>query len=753
MAGAGDVIARLIEERAQVVAEAVPGTDAARRLSDVTDTAVSALAETAFASCRARWAVVALGAYGARRVLPYSDIDLLVLSESSTRDLKPHVERLLYPLWDAALEVGHQVRSRSEHLKQCAADVEIMTSSLTGRAIAGDLAYAEETLSEVARRAKRRAGRILSTLEGRDRPGSPYLLEPDLKEGAGGQRDIDELVWRAALATGRTAHDARGLLAHGRLSAADLDRMTSVQDSITAARWRLHRSARRKTSRLTLDVADDSTSSSLHRALAAADLFLSQVRGPAELDADRPWTAGRVFTAVGHGPAAQIELERAAFQGRLDHLLPGLCELMTLRRPGLGHRLTVGAHMIAAACLIAQAGEDDPRATEALRQMRDIRPVVVAALTHDAGKMTPGPGHAVRGVAAARAFAQSAGLDDPGRRVAETLVREHLLLAETAATCDTQDDDVVLDVAARVDDVPTLGALYVLTVVDGRATGPGAWTRWHAALVGTLVDAVEAALTEPDAATIAARAQLVRIEALESLPSSSPLAPVVRAMHYRYLVGRDTASVLADAALVSAVGRSGSAQPLALRVGSGPVPDSYSVIVAVPDRPGIFATVAGCLTLAGLDILDAEAHSIGTVALDGFVVASATDAEVAHHTWSRFERELRAALAGNLALETRLEERRGHYASAECDAPVVVETDTGSSRITGIRVTAPDRVGLLHDIALEVARAGLTIVRARALVSDGVANDVFLVLDEVGQAPQDPGLLGHLAMGIRERCS
>lgn len=746
------VIAGLLEDRAGIIQSADPGSAAARRLADATDKAVSVLAEAAFAGMDARWAVIAVGAYGAGRSLPFSDIDLLVLCDVPARRLKPHVERLLYPLWDTGLEIGHQVRSRGEHLKQCAADVEILTASLTGRWVAGDPVFARGALDDVARRAARRRGAVLEALVTRPRPGSPFLLEPDLKEGAGGQRDIDELVWRAALTAGTPVHDVSGASTHGVIAPDLLAAAEKAQDALTAARWRLHKVSGRKSSRVTLDVAETVAEPGLHGAMAVIASLVDTARDSGDPDPGT-WDADRLFAALQEGPRSLPSLGLWAARGALDTLVPGLSEMMVLRRPGLAHRYTVGAHMLRAATLVAVAGDEDAIARGVLTDTHDRRPLMVAALTHDAGKTEPGPGHAQRSVPLAEQVAAALGLSERDTGTVATLVREHLLLAETAATRDPHDDDVVFDVAARVGDTATLGQLYVLTVVDSLATGPGAWSRWHAALVGDLLGAVDLALREPEAATIADRAQVIRIEALELLPSGSPLAGIIRSMHYRYLVTRTPHTVVSDAGIVDAVRKDRAAAPLSYRVGPGPVPETYHVTVSVPDRTGIFATVAGCLTLAGLDIMDAEAHAFGGVALDAFMVGSATSAPVEPTVWSRFERELKAALAGNLALETRLEERRAHYAGSERSDRVRVDVDTDSARATTVRVTAPDRVGLLHDIAAEMTRAGLTIVRVRAIVRDGMAVDTFVVTDADDDAPRDPGLLGHLAMGIRERCA
>ena len=80
-----------------------------------------------------------------------------------------------------------------------------------------------------------------------------------------------------------------------------------------------------------------------------------------------------------------------------------------------------------------------------------------------------------------------------------------------------------------------------------------------------------------------------------------------------------------------------------------------------------------------------------------------------------------------------------------------MEIETAESYATAVRVRAADRVGLLYDIARAIAETELDIHWARALTQDGIARDVFHVTDASGEPVDDPGLLGHLAMRIRER--
>ena len=154
------------------------------------------------------------------------------------------------------------------------------------------------------------------------------------------------------------------------------------------------------------------------------------------------------------------------------------------------------------------------------------------------------------------------------------------------------------------------------------------------------------------------------------------------------------------------------------------------------------------MALSGLDILSVDAYGAPNgVALDVFVVTSATKRPVSPDTFTSLERFARAALRDRLELATRLAERRRHY-RARLSAPVKVET-IPSGWDTAIRVTAPDRPGLLHDIARAVSSEGVDIRWAKVQTIEGVARDTFHVVGPDGGPVDDAGVLGHIAMRIR----
>lgn len=742
------VVETFLTRREALIATAEPGTHAARELSDLTDTAVSALAGAAVSRAGAPFALFALGGYGARRLLPHSDIDLLVISSGRPADLEPLVRGLFYPLWDGGFTVGHQVRSPKAQIQALRDDGRNLTAFMTARFLAGDATLAERTIAECFRRIARDAAAVRRELLARERPGSPYLLEPDLKEGAGGQRDIDELVWHAALRSGAPAHDTFALLEAGLLEAREVDAVEEAQEAVSAARWRLHAHADSARNVLSVDDAEaaDVDADAVQRALERVHHTLLAVRGRVHGSADpggTPLGLPDLVAAAHTGPAALHELERAAWLGGLDDAAPGFARSMTLRRPGLSHRYTVGAHCLRTLTLLARPGPEAPPVT---LDTPTLGALVTAALVHDAGKAEPGPGHAERGAEAAREAAIRLGLSEREADDAATLVAEHLLLSEVAGRSDVSDEDVVLTAAARVGDLRLVRPLYLLTAADMQATGPDVWTPWRAAVVGDLAARMEAALSPGvDGAGIVAAAEQTRADARRRASKVGASRTVLGFLEHaplRYLARRSAEDVLRDARLVQSLGGPGSLGEFAYGTRSATATDTWLLDIVVRDRPGLFALLAGSIELSGLDVLAAEAFTEQAgIALDTFVVTSATHAAVTDSNWHAFQRNVDDVLAGRADLDARLAERRSYYRrtrrrQARVSAETHVTAGPRGAFSTTVHVCAHDRVGLLYDLARAIDRAGLDIRRAMITTSSGVADDVFEVTDAEGAPPQ-----------------
>ena len=259
------------EGRARIVAAFEGGEDglaAARLLARLADEIVSALYDfTTTHVFRARnptagerFALMAVGGYGRGELAPYSDLDLLFLrAYKPTPYAESVTEYMLYMLWDMGLKVGHASRSVSESLKIAKEDHTVETALLEMRRIAGDESLAQELQrrfrGEVA--AHNHAAFIAAKLKERDarhaRIGaSRYMVEPNLKEGKGGLRDLHTLFWLARHRYGfERPHD---YVEAGVFSAEDAASFRRALRFLWTARWRLHLIARRGEERLTFDV-------------------------------------------------------------------------------------------------------------------------------------------------------------------------------------------------------------------------------------------------------------------------------------------------------------------------------------------------------------------------------------------------------------------------------------------------------------------------------------------------------------------
>lgn len=206
-----------------------------------------------------RLAVAAVGGYGRRELCPNSDVDLHLLHDRLPEPvLQDAVRAIVYPLWDAGLKVGYAVRDRREALG-AVDDVDTATATLDLRTVAGDAGFAQLIRAESIRRLRRRPDRFLTALrqadrERRTRAGdAAEVLEPDLKNGAGGLRDVQSLRWAAAALVGTGGLDP--LVPAGYLGAPDRPRLVRAEDRLLAARVALQRTAGR-TDVLRLDLHD-----------------------------------------------------------------------------------------------------------------------------------------------------------------------------------------------------------------------------------------------------------------------------------------------------------------------------------------------------------------------------------------------------------------------------------------------------------------------------------------------------------------
>src|SRR5271169_498661 len=207
-----------------------------------------------------RLAIIAVGGYGRGELAPYSDIDLLfLLPYKRTPHTEQVVEYLLYLLWDLGLKIGQATRSVEECLRQAKSDMTIRTGLLEARYLWGEQALFHELKrrfdSDLVKGSAAQfvAGKLAERDARHKRVGdSRYQLEPNIKEGKGGLRDLHTLFWIAKYIY-RT-DDVGKLVELGVLSAEESQRFARAQKFLWTVRCHLHYLSSRAEEHLTFDL-------------------------------------------------------------------------------------------------------------------------------------------------------------------------------------------------------------------------------------------------------------------------------------------------------------------------------------------------------------------------------------------------------------------------------------------------------------------------------------------------------------------
>ena len=206
-----------------------------------------------------RLSLVAVGGYGRGELAPFSDVDLLFLTPYKTTPRGEQiVEYVLYMLWDLGLTVGQATRSIDETVARARRDVTVRTAVLESRYVYGDQPLYLELRQRFARDVVGGGARdfIVAKLEERDsrhkRMGdSRYVVEPNLKDGKGGLRDLHTLFWIAKYLY--RVEDVRELVAHDVFTEAEFRMFERAHRFLWSVRCRLHYLAGRAEERLTFD--------------------------------------------------------------------------------------------------------------------------------------------------------------------------------------------------------------------------------------------------------------------------------------------------------------------------------------------------------------------------------------------------------------------------------------------------------------------------------------------------------------------
>ena len=792
----------------------------ARRRAELVDAALIELYEAATSAGEQapRTALVALGGYGRGALSPHSDIDLLLMHDGSERAAVAALsEQLLYPLWDAGFTVGHAVRTPEESVQLAAERLDAATAILDARLLAGDAgllaAAADRVLSALRDDADGFAESLANDArERRTRFGSTaYLLEPELKEGGGGLRDIHAFGWLQAVR-------GRPLEGDGMLRAAERDQLQAAEEFLTRVRGALHLESGRRTDRLLReqqhDIADAMGFQDEPRLMAADGLMRAVfeharavdaltedviVRGrrpdastgpvdlsdaedalaliaeaaergrtlsPAELDAVEAiaspdgleWSdaiSDAFLRILRAGPGATDGIRVLDRTGLLVRLIPEWADVRCRPQRDPYHRYTVDVHLLRAFDRMSRAlavpDPDDPLEVVAAAHLDEPDGVLLGALLHDVGKNGEG-GHVAVGDRLAATILARMDVGGPTGELARFMVAEHLLLPDTATRRDLGDDDLILDVAARIQTSERLAALYLLAKADALATGPSAWTPWRQALIRELVAKVQRVFERGEMGAEVAERLAEAVDGVRDLLQGEPAAEVERfilRMPRSYFLSIPPAKIARHYASIEPdLGR----HDVRTSTQQGGRSDTYELMVVAADRPGLLSWIAGALSLVGLSILTAQVFTTEDgMAADLFEVQGAFEPVVGEECWREFRGLLRKAIDGRVSLEHRMTEKRRHYPERG-DTPVTVAVDNDASDFfTVIEIGAPDRIGLLYDITRTLADMELDVHLAKVATYTDRVIDAFYVRDSLGRKLEDAQQTAMVESAMRAR--
>jgi [protein-PII] uridylyltransferase len=740
--------------RAAVIADSeLVGAELCRALSLQTDEWLRALLVAAKeqVSRPPKVALLAVGGYGRGELSPFSDLDVLLVHESTAARVEELAAAIWYPLWNAGLKVGHAVRTVDEQQSLSRNDLDTATALLTARYVAGDQKLATSVVEMGAANWHKKRKKWLAELQGRVRQRQieagevAYTLEPDLKNGHGGLRDAQSLWWAAAAGLSLPVEDQVSLL--------------ESYHKLLTVRVALHRAVLRPGETLRLE---DQDAVAVQAGLCDADALMADVAAAARTIA---WIADEAWGRVGRSikgsveriaPGVElvdgeVELANGADPVADPTLVLKAAVAAARRRTRIGRRSLdllseqvppwpdiwpVGATDELVALLLE--GHDAIPVLEALDQrglfsrlLPEWEPVrsrpqrnayhrftvdrhlweaaanaadlaeqvgrpdllVMGALFHDLGKGYPGD-HTEVGMVLVREIAPRLGFTPPEVEILVAMVEHHLLLPDVAVRRDLSDDATISFVADKVQSREVLELLHALTEADSKATGPSAWNSWKEELVRDLVARTRHLLDGGDVAEVTWRL----------FPDEATLAKMAEG-------------------------------------GVDIIQGDDRITIVYPDRPGAFSQLAGVLSLHGLDVLSSRAHS--EEAHGGAPAMAASQFRVVSPrqgwSWESVRADLQRALDGELAIEARLAERAQTYRrrratqAAPPASPQVEFHDWASSNSTVIEVRAPTKIGILYRITKALAEMGLDIRHATVQTIGVDVVDTFYVRTRTGE--------------------
>ncbi|MCD8496596.1 MAG: HD domain-containing protein [Alphaproteobacteria bacterium] len=370
---------------------------------------------------------------------------------------------------------------------------------------------------------------------------------------------------------------------------------------------------------------------------------------------------------------------------------------------------TVDEHTLRAIDILHQLRNGDlrdeaPLASALIHGIENKKVLFISMLLHDLCKGRGGNHHQL-GAELALKLCPRLGISDAGTRTCSWLIFNHLHMSEFASGRDLSDPKTLEDFCFRIPSVEYLNILTIFTTADIMAVGPGRWSAWKGQLIENLYYRAESKLT--------GKPTLLRAEPPRILPDK-------------------TVTITNDEDR-----------------------QATQVIVKTPDRAGLFASLAGALSVSETSIVEARIETLEDgQALDIFTIQNMTGKPVRAERHKEIETNILKGIEGTLGIQDKLAKQKSKHKPPKrdlvFDVPCGMAVNNKASLTdTLVEVYGRDRPGLLYDIAAALRDEGLAVRSAKINTYGLKALDVFYVQDRTGKKIAGKETLAHIEKRLK----
>ena len=439
-------------------------------------------------------------------------------------------------------------------------------------------------------------------------------------------------------------------------------------------------------------------------------------------------------------------LRRLNMSGVFGRFIPDFGKIVAMMQFNMYHHFTVDEHLLRAVGILANIehgnlSKDHPTSSELIKSFSDSsrRILYLAVLLHDIAKGRQ-ESHSIAGETVARYLCPRLGLNAAETDTVAWLVRNHLIMSDTAQTRDLNDYKTILDFTSVVQSPERLKLLLILTVVDIRAVGPGVWNGWKGQLLRTLYEEAEPVVTGGHSKTsrtsriAGAHENFLKLVSEQKDELSEKDARNYIDLHYDpYWLTLDAETQLTHAKFVTKANKAG--KPVATRFSTDEFTAITELTVHAPDHPRLLSLLTGACSALDANIAGAQIFTTTDgMALDTLIIQRAFDESDEIKRAERICSLIPKLLQGDERLSNILKKRPKSDARLEpfsVEPRVVIDNDS-SNKHTIIELTGLDRVGLLHDLTEALFTLNLNIASAHITTYGERAVDVFYVSDLTG---------------------